>query len=68
MKFQSDNTLTLTANQRIALRLQESHDQQQIDKGLLSWPTPHILSLNSWLSLLAQQLIPAQLLSSNQEQ
>ena len=68
MKSQSDNTLTLTANQRIALRLQEAHDLQQIEKGLQSWPTPPILSLNSWLSLLAQHLIPVQILSSNQEQ
>lgn len=61
------NTLTLTANQRIALRLQESYDQQQIDKGLISWETPPIIPLTTWLNSLAQKIIRKQILSTPQE-
>lgn len=64
----SIDSLTLTANQRIALRLRESYDRQQADSGLISWETPSIMPLTSWLNHLALTILNKQILSSEQEQ
>jgi len=60
-------SLTLTSNQRIALRLQESYDRRQLDAGLTAWATPKILPLNAWLNELAITQIKKQILSNEQE-
>lgn len=64
----SIESLTLTANQRIALRLRESHDRQQSNSGLISWNTPSIMPLTTWLNHLALPALNKQILSNEQEQ
>lgn len=60
-------TLVLTANQRLALRCQQAHDQRQIDLNYNSWPSPAIYALSHWLRMLAQQHCDQLILSKPQE-
>lgn len=64
----STEHLVLTANQRLALRIHESHDHKQRKLGLTSWPTATILPLNTWLQQYAAAKIERVLLSATQAQ
>lgn len=64
----------ITANTRLARVLQQSHDSEQVRKGLAAWTAPAILPLNAWLERTWNAWLcrttsskPVQLLSSAHE-
>lgn len=63
----SEQTLVLTANQRLALRLIEAYDDAHYQNGHTSWPSAAIFSLSNWLQLQSTQFISKQILKPHQE-
>lgn len=63
----SPDNLVITANQRLALRIQQAYDAQQIALGNKSWASPSILPLTTWSQQLAAKLIHKVCLSTQQE-
>lgn len=48
----TEHSILLTPNRRLSATLHKLYQQQQIEHGKLSWPTPTILPLISWLQSL----------------
>ncbi|PHQ79250.1 MAG: hypothetical protein COB66_07230 [Coxiella sp. (in: Bacteria)] len=62
----TQETLVLTANQRLALRIQESYDYQQQQRSLKTWRSAPIFSLNTWLNLQANTHLDRHILNTQQ--
>lgn len=51
------NVTLITPNRRMAATLHQLYDQYQIEQGSLTWETPTILPIHTWLQKLWQQTI-----------
>jgi probable DNA repair protein len=61
-----DGALVLTVNKRLARYIQKLYDNNQLKKNLLTWQSPDIYMISTWMSLLFQKFSDIPVLSQEQ--